>query len=578
MRRSLSLVLATLACLAVLPVMSAAAAAAASVAVTPVVETIVTGAAHAPVATVRDASGNVLSGVAVDWQVTDGGHAADDLDGNATTPPGYIGRCQTNASGFCSVTWTGTRVTVDTVRALVDLNGDGTAGSGEPAATATADWRAAGNGPSALRIDMHGCDGDTAAPIDAATWNVAGPATAAGGVATICAARFTSADALAAGPVTFTITGGPGVLTDATGAADHGTSLEAQAAGGVNTVFVRSTLAGTTTVRASFGSVIADGTAAWIAGAARTIALAGPAAAVSGSTVQVTATVRDRFDNPVPGVAVVFSEDGPGGFTGGAASINATTGPGGAATAAVATEPGQVGSQTVAASISPADTDCELAAADPAGAPAGVCRAEAVLGWIEAPPELSLLVSPDVGVWGTDFAISGVLSAGSSGIAGKNIVVSSRPAGAGPAAWTQIAIATTDENGLFVITSKPSMHTEYRAVFPGGSGYDSAVSGTDRADVRVGLHMTPSARTLRAGRPVVLAGRILPEHGNHPVHLQQLTASGWRTIATTRTDASSSYRFRVVKRSPGGLLFRTVTPSDFHHAWNASLNRRVDWR
>ncbi|HEX9695531.1 MAG TPA: hypothetical protein VGB64_04365 [Actinomycetota bacterium] len=556
---------------------AAAAAAAASVAVTPTIETMASGGSYSPSATVRDGAGAAVSGVVVDWRVIDGGHAIDDLDGNEFTPAGVIGVCTTNASGFCTVSYTGVRTTLDTVRALVDADHDSVADDGEPLATATIDWRSAGNGPSRLRLDMSGCDGDAAAPIDEATWSSSAVAIEVAGVRAVCAARFDAADGSAPGPVAFTIIGGPGVFTDATGAQDLGTAVAVQVAGEINQTFLRSTVAGTTTVRASFASTVADGTAAWSAGAARTIALAGPVNPASGSASVVTATVLDRFANPAPGVGIAFSAGGAGGFSGGVESVTATTGPAGTATAGVQTAAGEIGTQTIAASLSPHETDCGRVAGDPTGASAGICRADVALNWIEAAPTLSLLVSPEIGVWGTQFAISGTLAAGGSGIPGKSVLISARPVGTGPDAWQPVAVPVTDELGLFIATAAPSLHTEYKAVFAGDASFTPAVSGSDRADVRVGLHLNASSPSLRSGQTVVFTGRILPEHPGHPVYLQQLTPGGWRTIATTRGSGTSWYRFRVVKRSPGGLLFRTVTPSDFHHAWNASVNRRVDW-
>lgn len=577
-RRTLLIVVVVLASLVGPPLRAAHAAAASQIAVTPPAETIVTGTAYSPVATVRDAAGAAVSGVVVDWRVIDGGHAADDLDGNQLTPAGFVGVCQTNDSGFCAVSYTGVRLTIDTVQALVDLDHDGIVDDGEPVATATVDWRGSGDGPSVLRLDMSACDGDTTAPVDDGTWNGAGGGVEVDGVRPVCAARFDDDDDLAAGPVTFTIIGGPGTFTDMTGAENLGTTVVAQVAAGINKTFLRSTIAGTTTVRASFGSVVVDGTALWSAGAPRTVAIAGPVNPASGSTRDVTATVRDRFANAVPGVQVVFSEDGPGGFAAGTESVTATTGPSGTAVAAVKTDAGHTGTQTVAASISAGDTDCERIAGDPAGAAAGICRADVALNWIEAAPELSLLVSPDIGVWGTQFAISGTLAAGTAGIANKPVLVYARPVGTGPDAWQPISVVNTNDQGLFVATATPSLHTEYKAAFNGDTSYAPAVSGTDRADVRLGLHLNQSASVLRPGQTVVFSGRVLPEHSGHPVYLQQRTGAGWRTIATTRTGGNARYQFRVAKRTAGGLLFRTVTPSDFHHAWNASLNRRVDWR
>lgn len=577
MRRSIIVSLLACVWLATLPGRSFAAGDPASVTVLPSTDTIVTGTDAAPSATVRDASNATKPNVQVDWKVTAGGHAADDLDGNGLTPPGFLGSCFTNASGLCSVPFTGTRVTVDSVRALVDSDHDGVADPGEPAATMTIDWRAPGNGASAVRLDMDGCNGDATAPIDQTTWDAAAPPTEAGTVRTVCAARFDSSDGPAPGPVAYTITGGPGIFTDAAGVADYGTSLIVQSESGLNVVRIRSFATGTTSVRVALGTQAVVGSALWTAGAARVIELAGPVSPASGTTRTVTATVLDRFGNRVPSVEVAFSRGGIGRFAAGTETVLALTGADGTAAAGVKTNPGEVGAQTVSAALDAGETDCERASGDPPGSAAGVCRADAAFTWIEAAPELTLSVTPGFAVWGTHFAIAGALTAGSGGIGGRNVLIRARPVGSGAGAWAPVAVVKTGEDGAYAWSDVPDRHTEYWAVFLGDESYAGVDGGTARADVRVAVHLNQSHTRLSRRSAVVFTGRLLPMHPNHPVALQQLTGAGWRTIATTRTGGTGWYSFRVVKGSPGGLLFRTITPSDFHHAWNASRNRRVDW-
>lgn len=576
-RRAIVVCLLSVMWLAALPLEARAAGDPASVEVAPAVDTLSTGVDAAPSATVRDTAGVATPNAQVDWRVTAGGHAIDDLDGNSLTPPGFLGSCLTNAAGSCSVSFVGTRVTVDTVRALVDLDHDGVAEQGEPAATMTIDWRAPGGGAVSVRLDMDGCNGDTTAPIDQTTWDAAAPPTVVGTVRTVCAARFDSGDGLAAGPVSFAITGGPGVFTDAAGVADFGTTRTAQASGGLNVVRIKSFVAGTTSVRVSLGSTAVTGGAEWRPDVARIIEIAGPPSPASGTTRTVTATVLDRFGNRVPGVQVVFSRGGVGRFAAGTETVATTTATNGTAAAGVTTDPGQVGAQTVSAALDAGATDCERAAADPPGSPAGVCRADAAFTWIEAAPELTMAVTPAIGVWGTHFTVGGSLTAGGGGIQGRNILIRSRPVGSGAGAWQPVAIAATDEDGRYAWTDVPSRHTEYWAVFLGDDSYAGVDGGRARADVRAALHFNQSHRTLRRGSAVVFTGRLLPKHANQPVDLQQLTGAGWRTIARTRTGSTGWYSFRVIKQSAGGLVFRTITPSDFDHAWNAGVNRRVDW-
>jgi hypothetical protein len=104
----------------------------------------------------------------------------------------------------------------------------------------------------------------------------------------------------------------------------------------------------------------------------------------AGTTHVVTCTVTDRAANPVPNIVVTFDETGPGRFATGTQTVTDTTDASGAATADLASTPEEEGDQTVTGSLpTTAGVDeCERAANDPAGAPAGVCTDDVVKTWI----------------------------------------------------------------------------------------------------------------------------------------------------------------------------------------------------
>jgi hypothetical protein len=106
-----------------------------------------------------------------------------------------------------------------------------------------------------------------------------------------------------------------------------------------------------------------------------------------GTVHRIVATVTDREGTRVPGVTVTFTESGPGTFVGGGSTATATTDDRGQATAEVTTRTDLTGTQTITASLPTAGgvDECERAAGDPAGAPAGNCSDQVTKTWAACP-------------------------------------------------------------------------------------------------------------------------------------------------------------------------------------------------
>ena len=126
-------------------------------------------------------------------------------------------------------------------------------------------------------------------------------------------------------------------------------------------------------------------TKTWVLPEARTIDCEPETATaeVAGSA-QVTCTVRDRFGDPLPGVGVTITTSGPGGIS----TTIATTDAAGQVT--VTASSFQLGTQTITATLDsdlagaePGEVDaCDRAANDPGGAPAGVCADDVTVTWV----------------------------------------------------------------------------------------------------------------------------------------------------------------------------------------------------
>jgi hypothetical protein len=106
-----------------------------------------------------------------------------------------------------------------------------------------------------------------------------------------------------------------------------------------------------------------------------------------GTVHRIVAVVTDREGNRVAGVTVTFTESGVGAFVGGGSTVSATTNEMGRATADVTTQTTESGTQTITASLptSGGVDECERAAGDPAGAPAGNCSDQVTKTWAACP-------------------------------------------------------------------------------------------------------------------------------------------------------------------------------------------------
>lgn len=350
-----------------------------------------TGQAHQVSATVRDQFGNPVPGQRVSFQVTGGPHSDNDLDNDANTPNGYFGSCTADANGRCSASYTGSELGTDTIRVFIDANSNFQFDGGETSDQVSKTWVAPGQGTTRVRLDMEGCDGDRNAPVDETTWDEQAQPNPAGTVHEICAERFDALDQPQAGPVTFTITSGPGFFTNAAGSANLGNTITVDESGdGYVHAFVRSNEVGTTVVEAREANATDTGSKPWVSAAAnaRNIDLEPETATNPPATEhEVVAQVTDRFGNPVPGVTVTFTESGPGRFVSGGSSVTETTDANGEARARTTTAPNEEGDQQITATIDPDTTDCELPANQPdQGDPAGNCSDTVVKTWGEPQP------------------------------------------------------------------------------------------------------------------------------------------------------------------------------------------------
>jgi hypothetical protein len=134
---------------------------------------------------------------------------------------------------------------------------------------------------------------------------------------------------------------------------------------------------------------------------------------------------------------------------------------------------------------------------------------------------------------------------------------------AGASDWVQVDSATSDpDTGVFSFDClKPSMTTDYRAVYQGTLLYAGS-TGERRIDV---ARRVPDSMTQMASERFRFAGSVAPRYADRPVLLQRKTClrCGWKTVAGTRTTTRSAWRFTVdVSSFTGDRWFRAVVPAD----------------
>ena len=242
---------------------------------TPPTATNPAGQEHCVTATVRDAFGNPTPSVNVVFSVS-----------GANPQPKTIK--VTNASGQATFCYTGTKPGSDTITAFADTNKNGVQDAGEPTATATKTYTAAA--PATITLQPPTAT-NTAGQQHCVTATVKD--------------RF--GNPTPGVVVTFSVSGANpttgAATTDASGQARF-CYVGTKAGTDTITAFVDTNANG----MADTGEPSAQATKTYIPGAPKTLVLTEPVAQNPAATEHcVTATVRDEFGNPTPGIVVRFS-------------------------------------------------------------------------------------------------------------------------------------------------------------------------------------------------------------------------------------------------------------------------------
>ena len=384
----------------------------------PETDTNPTGTAHVVTCTVTNNAGATVNGAQVDVEIT----GANDPD-NADSPATPDRTCTTATNGTCTFTVTGTNVGTTTFRAFIDTDNNDTTGGPDateaqaegttPGATAEPDatdvvtktWTATAT-PTTTRLD---CNPETDTNPTGTAHVITCTATSSTG-GNVAGAQIDVEATGANDPDNGDTIASPDFTCTT---ANNGTCSFTHGTGGVGTT----ANAGTTTYRAfiDFDQNNATGgpdttegqaeattpgavaepdatdvvTKAWVVNDTRTLDCE-PETATNPVNTQhtITCTARNSAGQPVAGEAVTFTSSGVGTLS----ANSPTTGNDGTVTATITSS--QQGTQTVTGTVTddlngnePADVDeCDRAANDPTGTPAGACADSVTKTWTGAAP------------------------------------------------------------------------------------------------------------------------------------------------------------------------------------------------
>jgi predicted GH43/DUF377 family glycosyl hydrolase len=178
------------------------------------------------------------------------------------------------------------------------------------------------------------------------------------------------------------------------------------------------------------------------------------------------------------------------------------------------------------------------------------------------PAVLTLAAAPKV-VYGKSTSLSGRLTVGGAGVAGRVLAVLQQPVGTtAPVALTTV---TTDATGTFALVVRPKKKTVYSLALAGV---------TAPAPVTVSVAHALTLRVALRGRRATFTGKLGPKHVRRTVTLQRKSGTRWVRYARLKTGSRST--FKLVKRlAKGRHQFRAITAADRDHLAGRSVVRKV---
>ena len=308
----------------------------------------------------------------------------------------------------------------------------------------------------------------------------------------------------------------------------------------------------------------------------------------AGTNKTFTAAVTDVNGAPAQGVAVTFSETGPGSFAAGTTTVTSTTDATGRATALVSAAASDTGKQTITATITTAGTQCSQQAGFGNGAgattPAGRCSdttTNTIAGASPSPsPSASPSTSPSASPTGSPARAALTLSTSTPDIEPNQagiLDVSGQPGGSVELrCYSRPSTAYTTARGPQAMTSGGQFQFQ---IFPGANTRCYVRYAGDEASaspsVVINVHTTLSLSAVRNGvRNYTFQGRNLPRRPGQLITLYRIDSFGNEIrTANLTTDSSGIYRVNRQFTGVGTFAFRVRTSQTLNNA--AGFSRTV---
>jgi hypothetical protein len=127
---------------------------------------------------------------------------------------------------------------------------------------------------------------------------------------------------------------------------------------------------------------------------------------------------------------------------------------------------------------------------------------------------------------------------------------------AGGTGFHTLRTMTTNAAGTVAWIAAPLRNTVYRAELEAAP----TVRASRTVAVRQRVALVADHLRVRHGGAVRLSGLVSPGHPGGRVHVQVLTASGWRTVANPRLGIGSHYAKTVIAAARGRYVLRVIAP------------------
>lgn len=191
-------------------------------------------------------------------------------------------------------------------------------------------------------------------------------------------------------------------------------------------------------------------------------------------------------------------------------------------------------------------------------------------------PAVFLNVSTRLGSFNENITLSGNVAG--AAVAGITVTLQENPYPF--TGFNDIATTTTDAAGRFQFIRQLKSHTAWRVVAgtkPPGTSLPAFVLQQDVVSMKVS-----TSRPSR-GRSVLFTGFQTPARVGNTVLIQRLGRTGWRTVATAKTVATTildtvSYAVRLKGSKVKSGLYRAYVAGGYDHLADASASRRITVR